>query len=162
MELTEHRETFTGSYIETALMDTGDRCGVAVDCDQDCNGGHADVGLSLSDLHPDTLRVLTEDAQTFFDAHAADLAKFPGNHRYTPDDWAEVGGYYFWMSRAGHGTGFLDWYTPGGLDAETSAARDRLAAACRTEGERDLFYSTDGKITHGKSWGEHQRERNGS
>jgi len=157
--LKKHRATFTEAYVARAVEEIADHCGIAADCNGDCNGDHPPVSLTLSDLHPDTLERLRLDAREFFDAHAADLALYPGEYGYDPDQWAQRGGELFWMDRSGHGVGFGDWYTSGGLDADVHAARGRLMAACRAEGERDMFMSTDGKITHGKSWGEHQRER---
>jgi hypothetical protein len=160
--LEEHRETFTGAYVDRALLEIADHCGIAAECNGGCDGDHEPVSLTRDDLRADTLERLEADAREFFDAHAADLALYPGEYGYDPDQWAERGGELFWMDRSGHGVGFGDWYTSGGLDADTHAARERLMNACRDEGERDMFMDVDGKITHGKSWGEHQRERSGS
>ena len=158
------RDAFTEAYVNAAILDTADRCGIAEDCGEDCNGSHAPIALAVSDLSPATLERLETDAGEFFDAHMSDLALFPGDHFHGADQWAETGGANFWWTRAGHGSGFGDWYEQGRhpQDAEMIAARDRLSTAAGTEGERDLFRGTDDKITHGKSWGEIQRERNGS
>lgn len=157
------RVIFILAYVSTALEDVSGQCGMIVDCDEDCPGGHSpDRSLTRDDLSDETRMVLERDAGTFFDLHAADLALFPGDHAFQPDEWAQRTGYQLWMSRAGHGTGFEDWYQSGRAvqDPDMEAARERLSAAARTEGERDLFMGTDDKITHGKSWGEIQRERN--
>jgi hypothetical protein len=161
----EQREEFTRSYIETALSDVSNSCSLQVeDCGEECPGDHSDVIVTAEELSPETLDRLTRDAGNFFGTHAPDLARYPGDYRYTPDDWPEMGGYYFWRGRAGHGTGFGDWYETGrgAQDLDMVAARERLMEACRTEGERELYRGDDGKIHHGKSWGEIQRERNGS
>lgn len=153
------RQVFTDAYVSTALEDVADQCGIPVDCGEDCNGGHAGGTLSTSDLASATLERLERDAREFFDAHTSDLAMFPGDHWYGPDQWAERGGHFFWLTRSGSGSGFGDWYENGRAvqDPDMIEARDRLAAACRTEGERDLYRGTDDKIHHGKSWGEIQR-----
>jgi hypothetical protein len=160
------RTVFVTAYVTTALYEIGDHCGIAADCDGDCNGDHQPVQLTRDHLSEETCAVLERDAGEFFDAHAADLALYPGEHGYDPDQWAERGGYRFWMERSGHGVGFFDWYVSDGRDKESEAAvyaaRERLSAAAHAEGERDMFMDADGMITHGKSWGEHQRERNGS
>lgn len=152
------RDIFTDSYVEHALYEIADHCGIAEDCDPDCNGEHDPAPLTVDDLHPDTLERLRTDAQEFFDAHAADLALYPGEHSYGPEQWAQRGGQLFWMDRSGHGVGFGDWYVHPMPDSVRDA-RKRLMDACRTEGERDMFRGTDDLIHHGKSWGEMQRER---
>jgi hypothetical protein len=157
-DLESEQSVFADAYVSTALADVADQCGIAADCDGECNGGHLPVGLTVDDLDPGTLERLRLDAREFFGAHAADLALYPGEHRYTPDQWAERGGELFWMDRSGHGTGFGDWHVYPMPD-DVAAARGRLMETCRTEGERELFPGLDGKITHGKSWGEIQRER---
>ena len=155
------RDTFTEAYVNAAIMDAADRCGIAEDCGEDCNGSHTPVTLTVGNLASATLEQLQADAREFFDAHVSDLALYPGDHFRAADEWPSVGGYYFWMTRSGHGVGFGDWYTPD-MSGDAKAARERLRAACREHGERDLFQGTDGKIHHGISWGEIQAGRNGS
>lgn len=155
------RDIFADAYVEQVLIEIGDHCGIAEDCDPDCNGGHHPVELTMYDLHPDTLVRLRTDAWEFFDAHAADLALYPGEHYYAPDQWAQRGGQLFWMDRSGHGVGFGDWYVHPMPD-NVRDAQKRLMDACRTEGGRDMFRCTCGKITHGESWGEIQRRNAGA
>lgn len=148
----QQRETFIESYITAALDDISDSCTVTLEeCPEDCNGSHGRGYVTRGDLSTGTLDRLTRDAGNFFGVHAPDLARYPGDHNRTPDEWPDMGGYYFWMQRSGHGTGFGDWYEPGRhpQDPDMIAARDRLQEACRTLSQRELYRGDDSKIHHG-------------
>lgn len=150
-------DTFTASYIETALWSsTGPKYGVCPCCGKtallsklpepefeqvamcdspDC-GVHEtssepplDENYTLDDISPATLARMVEDCAEFQTQNQADLS--------TED--ARQAGHDFWLTRNGHGAGFWD----GGYE---EAKGERLTASSKTFGGFYLYPGDDGKI----------------
>lgn len=110
--------TFTKSYIETALWSSTDDDGVPLD-----------RNYSVEDIAPDALKTMQADCERFESEHAELLEK------------ASLGssaGHNFWLNRNRHGAGFWDL----GLGAIGEA----LSEASRLEGSCDLYIGDDGMI----------------
>lgn len=122
----EYRETFTESYIDTAIEDGSDRGG------EDSEDLNLD-GLNSSDLADEARAKMEADCKAFIDANAETLTAVMENMG------AGDAGYNFYMSRQGHGVGFWDR----GLGANG----EKLHDACKHR-EIYLYKDEDGKIHH--------------
>jgi hypothetical protein len=116
-------DPFTRQYIETALWSTND--------ESDEQGGEPlDKNYSISDIAPETMKMMIEDCDEFQEQYA-DLLAASGLDN-------EKAGHYFWLSRNGHGAGFFD------------EDLNELQAAAEAYGEFDLYVGDDG-LVHGSS-----------
>ena len=114
-------EIMLRSYIAAALWSSDD--------ESDDNGGvPMDGNYDKSDIHPDTLRVMTADVDKFLAENAVDIG-----------DRYDQAGHDFWLTRNGHGVGF--WEVPDW----PSQAGYRLTAACKVFGEVSLYIEA-GKV----------------
>ena len=113
------RDSFTRSYIETALWSSMDNA-------NDQGGEPLDENYSAADIDPHTMAQMIADC-TAFQERNAELLSDSG----LSDKRA---GHYFWLSRNGHGSGFFDE----NLDA--------LQDAAEAYGEFDLYVGDDGVI----------------
>jgi hypothetical protein len=150
----EGLDDFTRGYIECALW-----CGVMderTEC-QECDGtgGEEDAkcdsctdgtiepagetyssdDLDDSDLEPEALATLTNDAHEFYTDNLADLRASTLT--------MERAGHDLWLTRNRHGAGFWDEKSRG---KEADAALDRLTEASHAEGECILVLGDSGKV----------------
>ena len=112
-------DSFTRSYIETALwssMDNADESG----------GEPLDANYSASDIDPETMAQMIADAYSFQERNAELLSDSGLSDKRA--------GFYFWLSRNGHGSGFFD------------EDLDALQDAAKAYGEFDLVVGDDGVI----------------
>ncbi len=112
-------DSFTRSYIETALwssMDNADESG----------GEPLDANYSASDIDPETMAQMIADAYSFQERNAELLSDSGLSDKRA--------GFYFWLSRNGHGSGFFD------------EDLDALQDAAKRYGEFDLYVGDDGVI----------------
>jgi hypothetical protein len=112
-------DSFTRSYIETALWSSMDNA-------NDQGGEPLDANYGPDDIDPHTMAQMIADC-TAFQERNAELLSASG----LSDKRA---GFYFWLSRNGHGSGFFDE----NLDA--------LQDAAKAYGEFDLYVGDDGVI----------------
>jgi hypothetical protein len=115
-------DTFTRSYIETALWSTHD--------ESDEGGGeHLDENYGVSDFAPETLERVMRDTEQFQreNAEALEVIDSAG------------AGHDFWLTRNGHGAGFWDGDWP-----EPQATL--LTKASKRMGEVDLYVGDDGQL----------------
>jgi hypothetical protein len=110
-------DTFTRSYIATALWSSTDDAGEPLDAE-----------FGTEDLAPKTMAGMIEDCEAFQRDHAEDIADDP-----------ERAGHDFWLTRNHHGAGFWDGDWP--VDAGK-----RLTAASHVYGGVDLYVGDDGLI----------------
>lgn len=123
-------DAFTRQYIETALWSTND--------ESDERGGEPlDENYSISDIAPETMKMMIEDCAEFQEQYS-DLLAASGL-----DD--EKAGHYFWLSRNGHGAGFFD------------EDLNELQEAAKSYGEVDLYVGDDGLIYGSESMSRSQR-----
>jgi hypothetical protein len=122
-------DTFTRAYIECALWVTND--------ESDKQGG---VPLArnygIENIEPEALARIVADCKQFQEANAADLAQYT-HVEYTPD---AMGGYDYFLTRNGHGTGFWDRISL------PEAVGERLTAAARAAGEVYFYVGDDSQI----------------
>jgi hypothetical protein len=131
-------DTFTQSYIETALWSSTDNS-------DDSGGDPLDQNYSASDLTVDTLRAMVEDCKKFQAENSPMLARAyvegkGARGRYD----AGSAGHDFWLTRNGHGAGFWD----GDLPKDVGEA---LTRASKKFGEFDL------SVERGKIYGSQPR-----
>ncbi len=131
-------DTFTRSYIETALWSS-------MDNSDDQGGEPLDANYGTEDIAPDTLAVMVADCADF-------QASF-GEHFSGEESQA---GHDFWLTRNGHGAGFWDgdWTEPfpqpeGALLVQYRTVGDFLTAMSKPYGSFDLYVGDDGLI-HGQ------------
>lgn len=112
-------DTFTRSYMETALWSTND--------ESDESGGEPlDKNYSVNDLAPEAVEKMVKDCKAFQESHW-DLI----SHNL------EGAGHDFWLTRNHHGAGFWDGDWMHG---------QVLTEACRVYGEVYLYVGDDGHI----------------
>lgn len=113
-------DEFTKQYIETALWSSNDPE----------TGEPLDDNYDISDIAPETLERMVEDAKAFQGANWSYIASDPGR-----------AGHDFWLTRNRHGAGFWDgdWPEP---------AATRLTEDAHAYGSFDLYVGDDGLI-HG-------------
>ena len=111
-------ETFTASYIETALWAEHD----------ECNG---------AELAPETQEAMEADCKAFYAAYSDTIQAATLRVGRSENDIAA--GHDFWLTRNGHGAGFWDgdWSQP---------AQDILDNASKLAGQRSLYAGDDGLI----------------
>lgn len=115
-------DTFTQSYLETALWsETGE------------DGTPLDDIYEMSDLSDETLKEAIEDCEAFQRDHAADLSTRHNGDLY--------GGHDFLLTRNRHGAGFWDGDWDGGPGK-------RLTDASHVYGSFHLYVGDDGRIYH--------------
>jgi hypothetical protein len=109
-------DTFTKSYIGTALWSSTDSSDHPLDCNYDTD-----------DISPECMKQMIEDCRAFQET-AGDM--IAGRE--------ERAGHDFWLTRNGHGAGFWDgdWIQHG----------DKLTGISKTYGSVDLYVGDDGKI----------------
>lgn len=129
-----NEQCFIRSYLETALWSS---------CDD--AGNPLDDGRDLTDIHPDDLKSLTEQARAFFLEFEsciltdnAPLAEYwdgaTDNNRK-----AAMAGHDFWLTRCGHGAGFWDGDWPEPCATE-------LDLGSQAAGNVDLYLDDSGLI----------------
>ena len=97
----------------------------------------ADANYSFDAISDELRRKSTDDCQKFYQENAVDLASV-GQIEGWPA--MEMAGHDFWLTRNGHGVGFLDRYDwPEGV-------AERLDEAARRYGEVYLYVGADRKI----------------
>jgi hypothetical protein len=79
------------------------------------------------------------DCQSFQTAHADLLSQWYDVVGETP----EHAGYDFWLTRNGHGAGFWDRWSDGGVN---EALGHKLSDACEPFGSCDLYVGDDERI----------------
>ncbi len=117
-------DEFTKAYIEAALWSSNDD-----------DGEPLDSNYYPADIAPPTLKRMIADCKKFQKENAADLATWPGG-KYSAE---EMGGHDFFLTRAGHGSGFWDGDWP-------KAAGKRLTEAASKFGNPELYIGDDGLI----------------
>jgi hypothetical protein len=115
------------SYLKTALWSSNDNA-------DDAGGDPLDQNFSARDISSKTRGKM-----------AADLARFARQNKADLEGMSDSDvGYYFWLSRNGHGVSFSDW----GYEHHAPEKAERLDRAARKFGQYDLYVGDDGKI-HG-------------
>lgn len=114
-------DSFTKSYIETALWSSTDES-------DESGGSPFDDNYGIEDIAPETLAGIIEDCQAFQQAHGDDIG-----------GELERAGHDFWLTRNGHGAGFWDG------DWEDDIG-ERLTEASHAYGSVDLYVGDDGLI----------------
>jgi len=119
-------DTFTQSYIETALWSSSDN-------KDDSGGDPLDQNYSASDITVDTLNAMIADCMKFQADNAPMLRRAyeEGRGRGRAHYDAASAGHDFWLTRNGHGAGFWD----GDLPKDVGEA---LTKASKKFGEFDL------------------------
>ena len=112
-------DSFTRSYIETALWSSMDNA-------NDQGGEPLDANYGPDDIDPETMAQMITDCTSFQDRNAGLLSDSG-----LADKRA---GFYFWLSRNGHGSGFFD------------EDLDALQDAAKAYGSFDLYVGDDGVI----------------
>ena len=120
--------TFTRSYIETALWSTNDES-------NESGGEPLDKNYGPDDISPETMAEMVADCASFQTENADAL------ETYGDDSKA---GHYFWLARNGHGAGFTD--DDYKVVPELSAAMKHLQKAAHDYGEVNLDVGDDGQI----------------
>jgi len=120
---TTELDTFTRSYIETALWSSTDNT-------DESGGEPLDANYDAEDIAPETLAQMAEDCRDFQESNREDLETCG-----LPDSRA---GHNFWLNRNGHGAGFWD-------EGNDPVFR-RLSDACKPYGSFDLYVGDDGQI----------------
>lgn len=116
-------DTFTRSYIETALWSSND--------ESTPEGGEPmDANYGIDDIDTKTLTQMIDDCRKFQETHKEDIET----------DLSRAG-HDFWLTRNGHGAGFWD----GDWDEEIG---ERLTEASKKIGEFTLYVGDDKNI-HG-------------
>lgn len=110
-------DTFTQSYIETALWSSTDD-----------DGEPLDERFTIEELSPETLAAMEADCKEFQAQAAAAICGHEGN-----------AGHDFWLTRNGHGAGFWDGDWP-----EPSASE--LTSLSKNFGECSLYIGDDGAL----------------
>lgn len=116
-------------YIECALWSSVD---LTSDEDGTCHEFLDQRGLTVLDLDPDAFQAMRADCAAFIELAGDDIAL------YLEQRASEHLGHDFWLTRAGHGTGF--W------DRGLGALGDRLTAHAKTFGACELYVGDDGKV----------------
>ena len=112
-------DSFTQSYLETALWS-----------ETDDDGTPLDRNYGISDFAPEALATAVKVAKEFQTSNEDDLNETTG------DD--EQHGHDFWLTRNGHGAGFWDrGYGPVG---------ERLTKAAKAYGSEDIYVGDDGLL----------------
>lgn len=126
-------EQFFDGYIGAALFASND--------ESDNNGGDPfDENYGADDIAEDTRREMWSDARAFFMAFNSDIAQ--ASHKIAGEaNLFNQAGHDFWMTRCGHGVGFLDgdWSEPFASQADKAA---------KSHGDYHLYVGDDGLI-HG-------------
>src|SRR5687767_14180399 len=105
IEYMKQLDTFTRSYLETALWSSTD--------ESTPEGGQPfDANYSIDDLHPDTVAQAVAECNQFQE-QAGDMI----------DGDTRKGGHDFWLTRNGHGAGFWDGDWPEHGDTLTAIAK---------------------------------------
>ena len=120
---------FTRAYVTAALWSSVDD-----------DGEPLDQKYSDDDIAPDSMERMRAECRAFFDAHCLTFGECLLSNGECTDD--ERAGHDFWLTRAGHGTGFWD------TGRWSAAASQRLTDASRKAGSRDLVIGDDGQIHH--------------
>jgi hypothetical protein len=117
-------DSFTRSYIETALWSSTDE-----------HGEYLDKNYGVKDLAPETVQEMIEDCAAFQEANAQWITS---DHCKTSDCTVRAG-HDFWLTRCGHGAGY--W------DGDWSKEADKALTACsKAYGNVDLYVGDDGLI----------------
>jgi len=118
-------DTFTRAYVTCALW--------LLDEDPGPGEWSEHGRYTIANIHGDTLRQMVADCQRFQEDN-------PGNLEEAYDyGLTEVqAGHDFWLSRSGHGAGFVDH--------GDSACFDWLQKAARAFEEFDLYFGNTGRI----------------
>jgi hypothetical protein len=110
-------DDFTKAYVECALWSS-------MDNSTEVGGEPMDKNYGPEDIHPATLAIMILDCKKFQDENR-DLivGKYIRRSQYTDMEFA---GHDFWLTRNGHGAGFLDgdWETGDALDKASKLYRE--------------------------------------
>lgn len=120
-------DTFTRSYLETALWSSNDES-------NEQGGDPLDQNYDLSDLDQKVVDQAIADCADFRKGCAELLEQAYGIRGYSEGK----AGHDFWLSRNGHGAGFFD---EGQEDCW-----DQLQDAAEAHGSVDLYVGDDGQI----------------
>jgi hypothetical protein len=117
---------FTDAYIVAALWSSNDD-----------DGNPLDASYDFRDFAPEAQEKIKADCKAFYDAHSA---TWDGQYLYVSefsDD--QLAGHDFWLTRAGHGSGFWDrdWKHEVG---------QALTAASQALGECYIYVGDDGAL----------------
>lgn len=125
-------DTFTQSYVETALWSSTD------ESDPETGGNPMDDNYGPEDIAPETLTAMANDCQRFQTEQGEWITEenYLEGGRYSAE---EIAGHHFWLTRNGHGSGFWN-----GQWAE--CADEALTKASEAFGEYHLYVGDDGKI----------------
>lgn len=115
--------SFTSAYIEAMLWSTNDES-------NEHGGEPLDDNYTPLDISVETMRAILQDCRSFYLDNYDDIM-----------GWVKRAGHDFWLTRAGHGSGFWDGDWP-------ESAASRLTKASEAFGEVWLYVGDDGEI-HG-------------
>lgn len=124
-------DPFTRAYIACALWAETDNATPQ-------GGEPLDKNYCVEDIHPETLRKMTEDCQRFVAQNLVLLSQAVASVGY---DW-ERAGHDFWLTRNGHGAGFWD------RDELPPEVGEKLTEACKAFKTFDLYVGIDNRV-HG-------------
>ena len=118
---TPQLDKFTQQYLETALWAENDQS-------NEQGGNPLDENYTIEDIDHESLKTAIEDCARFQLEHCRDTDSDPS-----------YAGYYFWLTRNGHGAGFWDegWPEP---------AATRLTKASEEFGRVNIYIGDDGKL----------------
>lgn len=121
-------DAFTRAYIVAALWSSNDD-----------NGNPLDDSFSIEDIHPDSLERMRADCASFFLRNACFIEDEPAPLSSMKDsDRYRSAGHDFWLTSAGHGSGFWD----GGWPRQG----DNLTAKSKHYPVESLYVGDDGKL----------------
>lgn len=130
-------DNFTRGYIAAML-------GTTTDESDETGGDYLDSNYDVGDIHPDSLRGIAKDCQTFqkegFRLLKAAYQR-PGYHGGDGTGPESMAGHDFWLTRVGHGAGFWD-RTP----LEQGGLGDKLTELAKKFGHVDAYIGDDGMI----------------
>jgi len=127
----EFREFFIG-FLTCALWSSYDNS-------TESGGEPFDANYTRHDIAFSSLLSMARECRDFMQANSDDLSAFCSEYSPTGNfSEIECAGHDFWLTKNGHGVGFLDR----GL----SDLGKRLSAASKVYGSTDLYLGDDGKI----------------
>ena len=107
------------------------------------NGGPDNPGFDDAELSPSAMEAVARDCTAFEAAAKAELYDACGRYGYS----TQIAGHDFWLTRNGHGAGFLDHdVLTHNQDGEDDALAERLTALAKATGPRDAYVGDDGLI----------------